>query len=554
MAKPVSDLHIADDTAWRRVKEREPVIRRLAALARIPDVEMLSAMTELGLGRSQIHTLVGRYRLNSVASALLPNQPGPPPGHSKLLPAVEEVIERLIEQMYLTRQKPNVAALCRSIAHECRARKLIPPSRTAVTARIVQRPAAQTVRRRQGQKAAYDLYRPVTRSYEASFALQVVQIDHTPVDQIIVDERNRQPIGRPWMTLAIDVASRMVIGFYLTLEHPSAVSVAMTLRHAVLPKERWLAERGIPTSWPVAGIPDRLHMDNGKEFHSRALARGCVEYGIEQQFRPPAMPHYGGHIERLIGTVMGAVHLLPGTTFSNITEKGTYDPAATSAMTLSELEIWIANEIVGVYHARLHKGLGCTPNAAWEHALRIRSQPLRHPPDPHQFLLDFLPFEHRTVRRDGIRLFNISYWDPVLSTWIGEHLKMPVKYDPRDLSRVFLQAPDGTHWVIPYADLSRPAITLWEQKRAINRLRDAGRAVVDERLIFDTVEAQRALVADAKNRTLRARRTASRLANALDRSGTYVSLPKLIGADDTNEPDVEDTNDTYLPYPVEDWS
>jgi hypothetical protein len=32
-------------------------------------------------------------------------------------------------------------------------------------------------------------------------------------------------------------------------------------------------------------------------------------------------PHFGGHIERLIGTVMGAVHLLPGTTFANVTKK-----------------------------------------------------------------------------------------------------------------------------------------------------------------------------------------------------------------------------------------
>jgi putative transposase len=27
----------------------------------------------------------------------------------------------------------------------------------------------------------------------------------------------------------------------------------------------------------------------------------------------------------MIGTMMGAVHLLPGTTFSNVAEKGTYD-------------------------------------------------------------------------------------------------------------------------------------------------------------------------------------------------------------------------------------
>ena len=57
-------------------------------------------------------------------------------------------------------------------------------------------------------------------------------------------------------------------------------------------------------------------------------AGGAEEYGIELIHRPVATPHYGGHIERLIGTMMGAVHLLPGTTFSDIGERGGYDSAA----------------------------------------------------------------------------------------------------------------------------------------------------------------------------------------------------------------------------------
>ncbi|MGO8847950.1 MAG: hypothetical protein ACLQFI_22030, partial [Methylocella sp.] len=46
---------------------------------------------------------------------------------------------------------------------------------------------------------------------------------------------------------------------------------------------------------------------------------------IKTIWRPPGTPHFGGHIERLIGTQMGAVHLLPGTTQSNPSERGDYD-------------------------------------------------------------------------------------------------------------------------------------------------------------------------------------------------------------------------------------
>lgn len=62
----------------------------------------------------------------------------------------------------------------------------------------------------------------------------------------------------------------------------------------------------------MAGIPESIHADNAKECESEALVRGTQEYGMELIHRPVARPSYRGHIERLIGTMMGAVHLLPG--------------------------------------------------------------------------------------------------------------------------------------------------------------------------------------------------------------------------------------------------
>ena len=53
-----------------------------------------------------------------------------------------------------------------------------------------------------------------------------------------------------------------------------------------------------------------LHLDSAKEFRSEALRRGCEQYGIAIDYRPVRTPQYGGHIERLIGTMMGKVHLL----------------------------------------------------------------------------------------------------------------------------------------------------------------------------------------------------------------------------------------------------
>lgn len=84
----------------------------------------------------------------------------------------------------------------------------------------------------------------------------------------------------------------------------------------MLPKEKYLGHLGVVAEWPVSGLPAVVHLDNAEEFHARALERGCQEHGIRLEYRPPLQPHFGGHIERLIGSLMKAIHLLPGTTFS----------------------------------------------------------------------------------------------------------------------------------------------------------------------------------------------------------------------------------------------
>jgi transposase InsO family protein len=79
------------------------------------------------------------------------------------------------------------------------------------------------------------------------------QVDHTRADVIVVDEETREPIGGPWLTLAIDVFSGLVTGFYLTMDAPSRLSVSPCLLHSVFDKSAWLKDRGIDGLWPVRG-------------------------------------------------------------------------------------------------------------------------------------------------------------------------------------------------------------------------------------------------------------------------------------------------------------
>ena len=246
---------------------------------------------------------------------------------------------------------------------------------------------------------------------------------------------------------------------------------------------------------PISGLPRTLHVDNAREFHSEALVRGCQEYGIGLDHRPLGQPHFGGHIERLIGTMMGAVHLLPGTTFSDVKQKASYSSEARALLTVSELERWLALQIAGVYHLSPHSSLGTTPMEAWREAMKRVSSPIRQPGDATEFFLSFLPAVPRRVRRDGIHLWNIRYWDKVLSPWAGR-LERPlfVKYDPRNLSRIYVRDPDGQHWTVPYADLGQPPIALWELEEANKRNRKRVGATPNEHALFASILEQRRLV------------------------------------------------------------
>jgi putative transposase len=237
----------------------------------------------------------------------------------------------------------------------------------------------------------------------------------------------------------------------------------------------------------------------------------------------------------LIGTLMGRVHLLPGTTGSNAQDKGDYPAEAQARLTMAELEQWLALEICEQYHNRIHKGIHRSPLAAWQSAITAENAPVRSLPDqPDQLMIGFLPYVQRKLRRDGLHMFNIRYWDNVLPSIVGLGAPAIVRYDPRNLARVFVQGPDKKYFPIPYANLSLPPITLWEQRAALAELRAQGDCAPSQVAIFKAVTAQRALVESASSKTKSARRLSQRQKDA--QFATMGVLPTAGGSVDYSQP------------------
>lgn len=503
----------ADAGTWELAARRAEMVRRLAAQDTVGHEAADVAAAELGCSRRQVYVLVRRWRAGEgLASDLLPRVSSGGRGGARLPEQVEAVVREALRTRYLTRQRRSVAAVCREIARECRVRGLRPPSRGTVLRRIAQLDPVKTASARDGGDAARALRSAGGMPPEVTGLLERVQADHTPVDVIVVDERHRLPIGRPYLTVAIDEASRCVVGLVVTLEAPSATSVGLCLAHAATDKRAWLERLDVQAVWPMSGKPCALYVDNAAEFKSEALRRGCEQHGIALDYRPPGRPHFGGVVERLIGTMMQMVHELPGTTFSDTAERGTYDSDAKASLTLRELERWLTLA-VACYHGEVHETLGRTPSGVWAEKAAETGAPAVVTNET-AFLVDFLPVIRRTLTRTGFVVDHVQYYRNALKPWIARREQLGrfvLRRDPRDISRIWVLDPEGsTYLEVPYRTLSRPPISLWEQQAAVARLRELGRAEVDEHALFAMVEQMRAIADGAGAATRKARRDRER--------------------------------------------
>lgn len=542
------------EEARQEAQRRYPVIAPLAAQELVSAVDARSAADHLGISSRTIYALVARFRASGgLMSSLAPRKPSGGRGRSRMPARVDDIVTAAIYDTYLTRQKRRIVRLVEEVQLRCKKAGLSAPSAKTIRRRLETIRTEEVARRREGPRSssARRLTSAAGHGPISKGPLDIVQIDHTPVDIILVDEISRLPVGRPWLTVAIDVYSRCITGFLVSFEAPSATSVGLCLAHTGVDKRAYLDGLGLDTEWPIAGVPRVLHLDNAAEFHGEALARGCQQHGIGLEYRPKGQPHFGGVIERLIGTLMGLVHDLPGTTFSNPAERGTYDSDAAAILTLSELERWLALAITGRYHHEVHDGIMEPPVARWNRGVAEHGDP-RVVGNSREFLVDFLPVVRRTIQRDGFTLDHITYYCDVLRPWIANrdrHRSFLIRRDPRDLSQIFVLEPDGRSYVtVPCRRLERPGISLFEHRQAVRTIKAGGRAHVDEELVFRTVERQRGLVKTAAQKSRAARRQLARQSPApetpVDR---VVAMPTI-----ENERD-DDQAPVPAPFPMERW-
>lgn len=367
--------------------------------------------------------------------------------------------EKAIDSVYLTTQKKPKSEVLAYIARAIQKSNMKAPPEGQVAL-----PSKSTVYRwlddlntylvdeaRLGKDAAKRNFSSSSGTVDVSHILERVEIDHTPLDLILIDELTMLPIGRPWLTLAIDRYSRAILGFYLAFHAPSSYSVMRCLSRCVLPKSEWMRGLGqFKNDWPMHGIPMEVVFDNGMDLHSKAVHKICFEMGCRVSFCPTGEPYFKGAIERMFRTLnTGLVHQLPGTTFSNPEERGDYPSEALATLTLPAATYLIAKWIVDVYHQRKHRGIGETPHARWSRQLAHTA--IEFPAHPEDLTnLVGIPAQRKKISGEGIQYDIIFYNNSDLQN-LRERLKRKkaaeFKYFEEDVGYIQVWDPEHEEYI-----------------------------------------------------------------------------------------------------------
>lgn len=370
----------------------------------------------------------------------------------KLCYTALDMLDTAIEEIYLSplrRTMQDVVDHTNTlIANENRRR--VPSERIAevgmwaVRNRIQDHSAYEVAAARNGQRAADVMFRGVGAGAITTRPLQRVAVDHYRMDIFVVDERSGLPLGRPWLTLLLDEHTRMVLGYHIGFEEPSTANVMLALRNAMTPKVEFLSQFSkVKGKWDAWGIIEVLVVDNGMEFHGKAIERITEQFGTVVQFCPRKKPWYKGKIERFFRTISSRLLAsIPGKTFESIKARGDYDPSGSAILSLDTLKHLLVVWIVDIYHQTRHRTLQISPQQAWQQAI---GQIQRKLPDCSTWMdAAFGRPEKRVLSHSGIEVNRLTYNSRDLQSMRMEHghkITVDLVLDDSDVGHIWVADP-----------------------------------------------------------------------------------------------------------------
>jgi putative transposase len=369
---------------------------------------------------------------------------------------VMEIITLEMEKAFQLSPQTNVPALYDKIVNRIElenqkvigGEKIFAPSKSTLYRMLERAEVYEIVRLKEGKAVADRRFKIVKKGVKTTRILERVEIDHTPLDLFLVDEKTWLPLGRPTLSVAIDHFSRMLVGYYLTFDSPSTAALMGVLRHAILPKKldvSALPELKINHSWPCYGLLEQLVVDNGLEFHSDSFESVCFDLGINIMYCPKRQPRFKGVVERYLQTINYTfASQIPGASYAKFYLRGDYDPQKSAILTLGQFKQIFEKWVVDFYAQKIHRGINTTPWAKWHEGL-VENQPIL-PNDLNTLQRRIGKVVERKLRPDGLLINGIRYNGDELAPILRMYdagVQVRAVYDPEDLGEIQVWGPDS---------------------------------------------------------------------------------------------------------------
>jgi len=371
-----------------------------------------------------------------------------------------------------------------------------------------------------GAKHFERLYDPALRmDYDELRPLDVAMADHHRCDNFVVTSfKNGTPrVVRPYLTIWGDAKSRLILGWRISI-CPNHLTIAGAFADMTL----------------NFGVPRRVKFDWGKDFLSRYFIAGCEHPKHPLSRREKELPGlfatlniqftavkpYHGQskvIERWFKEVVKnfakrwpsycgkdsasrpeQCAALCAAAEKQLKETGHTDLLPTLDEYTAAFDRWVNEEWHVLPQQRAAGMHGRSPLQVWNEEIDDR-QVVKMPAERMKYLL--MKSGRVTVVRDGIRMFNTSFWCDEVAGDVGR--KCIARWDPDDLSELLLYDDDGVTPIgiakqDPLASQLRDEGQFREIQRRKNLVRKKARAYDGARRSLDQIvrEAHEQLIPD----------------------------------------------------------
>lgn len=347
---------------------------------------------------------------------------------------------------------------------------------------------------RYGEKAALNKFGSTRGGMNVRWPLERVELDEAMINVIslavrskvwdLLTDAEKEKIERVrrWVVVAIDVATRAIVGLTIT-KAPNTEAALEVLEMITHDRTELAASAGAKYSWDFHGAFQSVAVDNGSAFISARFREAITEANATVHYLPAGKPKLRGHIERFFRT-MDTV-LMPhmrGWTGSSPKERGEYDSEANASISDDLLHDLLIPYVVDAYNQTPHSALG------WRSPAQVWAEKVADP----ECNLGVMDAQTRCrafgidvkckVTSKGIRLNQLTYTNTaVVKAHLGGIKKhILVRVNARNMGEIY--AHIGGLWqAVPALNQEAHGVSFvdWkhrcEVKRGIeNALRDAG--------------------------------------------------------------------------------